>query len=138
MKTLNGQEVLGQAVQIQWSLPSTLPPNTNLFIKNLDATTKPAELSALFAEHGTILSVKVGTNARGEGYGFVLFDGQEAAKAAMDAKDGSTFRGQKLYEDVRKRPVLSRDVVTVNTITTNTPLARKQLRGLPLEARAPP
>ena len=88
---------MGTTLQVQWSLPSTLPPNTNLFIKHLDPETSSSELSQLFGAYGNILSIKVGTNARGEGYGFVLYDTAESAKEAMEAMHNQEFRGQQLY-----------------------------------------
>lgn len=69
-----------------------------IFVGNLSPDTREAELRELFAQHGTVRSLKmvadVFTGAC-RGIGFVEMEGHEA-RAAMAALNGKTFKGRPL------------------------------------------
>lgn len=101
---LNGQSIDGQRpLSIQWSLPPSLPPNTNLFVKYVADTVTTADLKALFEPFGRVLSVKVGTNFRGDGYGFVLFEESLSASRAIHELNGFLLAGQRLQVSFHHR-----------------------------------
>ncbi len=69
-----------------------------MFVGNLPPDTREAELRELFAQHGTVRSLRmvadVFTGAC-RGFGFVEMEGHEA-RAAMAALNGKTFKGRPL------------------------------------------
>lgn len=74
---------------------SSNPPNTTLYIKNLnDGINKEelrAQLYALFLPHGKILDIVALKTAKMRGQAFVVFDDLAAATAAMRSWDGESF-----------------------------------------------
>lgn len=70
---------------------------TKLFVGSLPYSTTDDDLKALFAEFGEVISAKViidrDTN-RSKGFGFVEFDDDAAAKAAIDKLNNSEIGGR--------------------------------------------
>lgn len=71
---------------------------TNLFVKNVDADVSEDDLSALFGEHGEIVSIALPKTPAGQhrGYGFVNFDSHDAAVRALEALDDYELKGKRL------------------------------------------
>jgi len=88
LDTMNNQAIKGKACRIMWSQrdPSIRKSGVgNIFIKNLDPVISHKELYDTFSAFGNILSCKVATDERGQskGFGFVHFEGAEAAESAI-------------------------------------------------------
>ncbi len=69
-----------------------------LFVGNLPSSTTETELTALFAEFGTVRSLTLATDIfsrQCKGFGFVEMEGHEA-RAAIAALDGKDFKGKGL------------------------------------------
>ncbi len=66
-----------------------------MYIGNLPSDTSETEVQELFARHGTVRSIELVSDVfsgRCRGFGFVEMEGHEA-RAAMDALNGSSFKG---------------------------------------------
>jgi polyadenylate-binding protein len=70
----------------------------NIFVKNLNTTTRSKDLHACFAEFGRIFScrVKYAANNVCRGYGYVQFETKEAAEAAIAKANGRELQGRKI------------------------------------------
>ena len=70
----------------------------NLFIKNLQPNTTPKDLYDLFTQYGTIVSIKLKQNTKGEclGYGYVNYDNAEEANMALKNLDGVDLLGKSI------------------------------------------
>lgn len=70
---------------------------TKLFVGSLPWAVDDAQLQQLFADFGQVLSAKVivdrDTN-RSKGYGFVEFENDDEAKAAIEKLNGSDVQGR--------------------------------------------
>ena len=69
-----------------------------IFVGNLPAEAREEEIRALFAEHGTVRSIRVVSDlftGACRGMGFVEMEGHEA-RAAMTALNGRVFKGNAL------------------------------------------
>ena len=72
---------------------------TKLFIGSLPYTTTDDELEQLFAAEGKVSSAKVifdRETGRSKGFGFVEFENDDEAKAAIEKLNGSDFGGRAL------------------------------------------
>ena len=70
----------------------------NIFIKNLDEAIDNKALHDTFAAFGRILSCKVASNENGSlGYGFVHYETNEAAEAAIKHVNGMLLNDKKVY-----------------------------------------
>ena len=70
---------------------------TRLFVGNLAYSTMDHQLEAAFAQHGQVVSANVVVDratGRSRGFGFVEFENENEAKAAIEALDGSTLDGR--------------------------------------------
>ncbi len=70
-----------------------------LYVGNLSYNTTEGELESLFAESGTVESVRVMRDmatGRARGFGFVEMGSDEEAQAAIDATNGREFGGRAL------------------------------------------
>lgn len=70
----------------------------NIFIKNLDEAIDNKALHDTFAAFGKILSCKVASNENGSlGYGFVHYETNESAEAAIKHVNGMLLNDKKVY-----------------------------------------
>lgn len=93
LDTLNNTQISGRVCRIMWSQrdPSIRRSGVgNIFIKNLDPQITHKELHDTFSAFGNILSCKVQMDDKGgsKGFGFVHFESQEAAEAAIKQLNG--------------------------------------------------
>uniref|UniRef100_A0A1D1XFB6 Polyadenylate-binding protein 2 n=1 Tax=Anthurium amnicola TaxID=1678845 RepID=A0A1D1XFB6_9ARAE len=100
LKCLNHTPLHGKPMRIMWSQRNPLSRKSgeaNLFVKNLDASVDGAKLEEMFGKYGVVLSCKVATEGNGQskGFGFVQFDAEESAQAAIKALHGSAGHGNK-------------------------------------------
>jgi len=70
-----------------------------LFVGNLNYRTTPDGLREIFAAHGEVLDVFIGTDretGRSRGFGFVTMGSKEAGQAAIENLNGKDFEGRAL------------------------------------------
>ncbi|XP_019424735.1 PREDICTED: polyadenylate-binding protein 7-like isoform X2 [Lupinus angustifolius] len=94
----------GKAIRVMWSRrdPGARKNNSaNVFVKNLAESIDNAGLEDLFKRFGNILSSKVvmSENGKSKGYGFVQFESEESANAAIEKLNGSTVGDKQIYVD---------------------------------------
>jgi len=73
--------------------------STKLFVGSLPWSISDEELQAAFAAHGNVLSAKVVTDKetrRSRGFGFVEFENESEATAAIQALNGSELKGRNI------------------------------------------
>ncbi|XP_024022522.1 polyadenylate-binding protein 4-like [Morus notabilis] len=101
IECLNRTELKGRPMRVMWSQRDPLSRKTevgNLFVKNLDSSMTSAKLQGMFSKFGNILSCKVSKeNGTSKGFGFVCFDSEDSAMAALTALHNSTVQGKKLH-----------------------------------------
>ena len=71
----------------------------NLYVGNLAYSMRDDDLSALFATHGDVDSARVimdRASGRSKGFGFVEMSDEEAAKAAIEAINGTEVDGRNI------------------------------------------
>lgn len=81
------------------------PPGANLFVYGIPDSYQDADLEALFANFGTVVSAKVQidlTTQRSKGFGFVSFDTVQNAQTAIASMDGYQVGNRKLSVRVKK------------------------------------
>jgi RNA recognition motif-containing protein len=69
----------------------------NLYVGNLAYSMRDDDLSALFSAHGEVDSARVimdRASGRSKGFGFVEMSDEEAAKAAIEALNGTEIEGR--------------------------------------------
>lgn len=68
-------------------------------LQNLSTSVDNIGLQDVFKKFGTILSCKVAMSEDGtsKGYGFVQFDSEESANAAIEKLNGSTIGEKQMY-----------------------------------------
>jgi RNA recognition motif-containing protein len=70
-----------------------------IFVGNLNYRTTPEGLREIFAEHGEVLDVFIGTDretGRSRGFGFVTMGSKESGQAAIENLNGKEFEGRAL------------------------------------------
>ncbi len=70
-----------------------------LFVGNLAYAITDDQLTQIFSAHGTVVSAKVISDrfsGRSKGFGFIEFEKEEEATAAMQALDGSDQEGRNM------------------------------------------
>ena len=75
-----------------------------LYVGNIPYTTTEADLQASFSAYGQVEEVKIITDretGRSRGFGFVTFDSQEDAEAAM-ALNGQEMGGRRMVVNVAR------------------------------------
>lgn len=73
--------------------------STKLFVGSLPWSISDEELQAAFAPHGNVISAKVVTDKetrRSRGFGFVEFENESEANAAIQALNGSDLKGRNI------------------------------------------
>ena len=81
--------------------------SVNIYVGNLPFSVNNVELEDLFSEHGAVSSAQVimdRETGRSRGFGFVEMDSSDAARAAIEALDGSDVGGRRLkVNEARER-----------------------------------
>ncbi|XP_060201380.1 polyadenylate-binding protein 7-like [Lycium barbarum] len=98
----NHSTLNGKAIRVSWSRRDSdvrRSETANVFIKNLNDTIDSAKLEEIFHKFGNILSCKVAVSedGRSKGYGFVQFETEDSANAAIEELNGSDVEGKQMY-----------------------------------------
>jgi RNA recognition motif-containing protein len=100
---LNYAKVAKKTIRISWynREPNNFRahPEYNIFIKKLNKTVTGKEFHDFFSKFGNIISAKLVEDDEGEvvGYGFVLYDNEDSANAAIKEGNGSLWKGKPIY-----------------------------------------
>lgn len=102
MEALNFAHLNGKAIRVMYSNrdpSSRRSGSANIFIKNLDKTIDNKTLHDTFTAFGTILSCKVAMDDIGQskGFGFVQYEKEESAQAAMKGLNGMLINDKPVY-----------------------------------------
>ncbi|XP_077210547.1 polyadenylate-binding protein 7-like isoform X2 [Tasmannia lanceolata] len=102
IEKLNHTPLNGKLIRIMWSHRDQDARNSgigNLFVKNLDESIGNVKLHDMFAKFGNILSCKVAMSQDGKskGHGFVQFESEESAAAAIKNVNGSMVGDKQIY-----------------------------------------
>lgn len=102
LDTQNTSIIMHRPCRIMWSQrdPSIRKTGVgNIFIKDLDTSIGHKELYDRFSVFGSILSCKVAQNETGasKGYGFVHFENEKVAQAAIDGVNNTKIGGKEVY-----------------------------------------
>ncbi|MED6162124.1 hypothetical protein PIB30_067403 [Stylosanthes scabra] len=92
----------GKVIRVMWSRrdPDVRKSGRgNVFVKNLAECIDNAGLHDLFQKYGNILSSKVvmSEDGKSKGYGFVQFESEESANAAIEKLNGITVKDKQIY-----------------------------------------
>ncbi|KAL6145682.1 hypothetical protein ACLB2K_056367 [Fragaria x ananassa] len=98
----NNSELNGKVIRVMWSHRDPDARRSgigNVFVKNLSDETDNVALQAMFRKFGNVLSCKVAMfeDGKSKGYGFVQFETEESAIAAIDKLNGSKVADKQLY-----------------------------------------
>ena len=102
LDTLNFSNVKGHPCRIMWSHRDPTvrrSNNSNVYVKNLDKNIDNKALHDTFCLFGNILSCKVAQDPEGKsrGFGFVHFETEEAAKAAIEKLNGMKIGAKTVF-----------------------------------------
>ncbi|CAK9140445.1 unnamed protein product [Ilex paraguariensis] len=92
----------GKVIRVMWSLRDPDARRSgigNVFVKNLNDSIDNVKLQEVFQEFGNILSCKVAMydDGKSKGYGFVQFESDESANAAIEKLNGANLGGKLIY-----------------------------------------
>ncbi|KAL3754054.1 hypothetical protein ACJRO7_001317 [Eucalyptus globulus] len=128
IETKNNTLLHGKVIRVAWSCrdpDARKNGKANVFVKNLADSVDNVGLKDVFKKFGEILSCKVAMSDDGKsrGHGFVQFDGEDSANAAIENLNGSDVGGKKIYvaKFVRKsdRGLLTADAKYTNLYVKN-------------------
>ncbi|KAG9456829.1 hypothetical protein H6P81_001337 [Aristolochia fimbriata] len=102
IEELNHTPLNGKVIRIMWSHrdPDARKSGIgNLFVKNLNESIDNVKLHDMFSKFGNILSCKVVVSPEGKskGYGFVQFDSEKSANAAIENLNGTIVGDKQIY-----------------------------------------
>ncbi|KAJ4978883.1 hypothetical protein NE237_009663 [Protea cynaroides] len=102
IEKLNHTLLNGKPIRIMWSHrdPDARKSGIgNLFIKNLSDSIDNVKLHEMFSKFGNISSCKVvmSLDGKSNGYGFVQFESELSANAAVEKLNGSLIGGKQIY-----------------------------------------
>eukprot|EP00117_Sycon_ciliatum_P046589 scpid41360/ scgid33348/ CUGBP Elav-like family member 3; Bruno-like protein 1; CUG-BP- and ETR-3-like factor 3; ELAV-type RNA-binding protein 1; RNA-binding protein BRUNOL-1; Trinucleotide repeat-containing gene 4 protein len=83
----------------------TGPDNSNLFIYHLASSATDNDLYQLFSAYGRVLSARVycdRNTGQSKGFGFVSYDNQQSAEAAIGSLNGYQMGGRRLKVQLKK------------------------------------
>ncbi|XP_041997681.1 polyadenylate-binding protein 7-like isoform X1 [Salvia splendens] len=118
----------GKAIRVMWSHRDSDERKSgvgNVFVKNLSDSIDSVKLQEMFRKFGDIISCKVVTSDDGKsrGYGFVQFESEASAKAAIEKLNGADDGGKQMYVSkfIKKsdRAVASHEVKYTNLYVKN-------------------
>ncbi|XP_057438216.1 polyadenylate-binding protein 7 [Lotus japonicus] len=92
----------GKVIRVLWSRRDPDVRKScigNVFVKNLAESVDSSGLEEIFKKYGNILSSKVvmADDGKSKGYGFVQFESEESANAAIEKLNGSTINDKQIY-----------------------------------------
>ncbi|MBA0591472.1 hypothetical protein Gorai_020147 [Gossypium raimondii] len=102
MEKMNHSMLNGKMIRVTWSLrdPDARKSGVgNVFVKNLSESIDSVGLQELFQKFGNVVSCKVATFEDGKsmGYGFVQFESEESANAAIERLDNTMIGDKEIY-----------------------------------------
>ncbi|XP_043701551.1 polyadenylate-binding protein 7-like [Telopea speciosissima] len=102
IEKLNHTPLNGKPIRIMWSHRDPDARKTgvgNLFVKNLNDSIDNVKLHEMFSKFGNISSCKVvmSLDGKNQGYGFVQFESEASATAAVEKFNGSIIGGKQIY-----------------------------------------
>ncbi|KAK9168482.1 hypothetical protein Syun_000622 [Stephania yunnanensis] len=102
MEKMNHASVNGKVIRIMWSHRDSEKRKSgvgNLFVKNLNSSIDNVALNEMFSKYGKVLSCKVALTPDGnsKGFGFVQFESEDSANAAIKNVNASTVGGKQIY-----------------------------------------
>ncbi|KAM9782261.1 RNA-binding protein 4B-like isoform X2 [Syngnathus typhle] len=118
IRYLDGKEYRGRPLVVEES--RARPPNsTKVFVGNLSATCSADDLHGLFSTFGRVLDCdKVKARlCSNVGYAFVHMERKEEAMAAIDALNGTIFKGRQLAVELSKaQPLVNQLMSSGNSV----------------------
>ncbi|XP_016455946.2 polyadenylate-binding protein 7-like [Nicotiana tabacum] len=98
----NNSTLNGKVIRVCWSRrdpDARRSGKGNVFVKNLSDTIDNAKLQEMFQKFGNTLSCKVVFSEEGKskGYGFVQFESEESANAAIEKLNGTMVGDKQMY-----------------------------------------
>ncbi|XP_051152331.1 polyadenylate-binding protein 7 [Andrographis paniculata] len=98
----NHSKLNDRLIRVMWSHRDPDARNSgigNVFVKNLDESIDSAKLQDMFQKFGKILSCKVvsSDNGKSKGYGFIQFESEASAEAAIEKLNGLMVGGKQMY-----------------------------------------
>lgn len=109
IKTLNFTEIRpGRQIRVMYSQrdPTLRKSGAgNLFVKNIDPEVDTKTMYEAFKQHGTVLSCKIAMDEDGKsrGYGFVHYEHEADAAAALDKMNGNKLGDKELQVQLFKK-----------------------------------
>ncbi|KAE8664167.1 Polyadenylate-binding protein 7 [Hibiscus syriacus] len=102
MEKMNHSLIHGKMIRVAWCLrdPDTRKSGVgNVFVKNLSESIDSVGLQELFQRFGNVISCKVATleDGKSKGYGFVQFESEESATAAIEKLDNTMIGDKQVF-----------------------------------------
>jgi polyadenylate-binding protein len=100
---LNYSKISKKTIRISWynREPNNFRnhPEYNIFVKRIPSSVNSREFHDYFSKFGSVVSAKLVEDDEGEivGYGFVLYDNEEAANNAIKEANNKEWKGKTLF-----------------------------------------